>query len=479
MVFSSLIFLFCFLPIVLITYWVMPAKLRNLYLLLASLFFYAWGEGVYVLLMLFVTVVNYLLGMSFADKTAGTRRVLLAIGIVINLIPLVFYKYAVFFLQNAGTLFKVEYLLTLIPKDGIHLPLGISFFTFQAISYLIDTYKGSTRCQKNPINLGLYIAVFPQLIAGPIVRYHDIAKEIDKRRVTIEGFSLGVERFIVGLAKKVLLANPLGYMADAVFKVPASDLSTAAVWLGAISYTLQIYYDFSGYSDMAIGLGRMFGFTFLENFNFPYISKSIQEFWRRWHISLSNWFRDYLYIPLGGNRKGPVRTVINLFLVFFLCGFWHGASWTFIFWGLFHGFFLALERGWWGRALRQAPQFLRHLYVLLVVIVGWIFFRADTFNQGAELLTILFGHQHTDILPYNVFARLDPLYYLSLGAGVLCMAPTLQWLTNTVQGYRMGNSSRVAMIQPLVRLSGLSGLFILSLASLASGVYNPFIYFRF
>ncbi|OGR17410.1 MAG: hypothetical protein A2X81_15090 [Desulfobacterales bacterium GWB2_56_26] len=479
MVFSSLFFLFYFLPIVLVSYCVIPVRLRNLYLLLASLFFYAWGEGLYVLLMLFVTIVNYFFGMSFANKTATTRRRLLTLGIGIDLIPLLFYKYSAFFLENLGVLLKADYVLSLIPKDGIHLPLGISFFTFQAISYLIDTYKGSTPCQKNPINLGLYIAVFPQLIAGPIVRYHDISKEIETRRVTLDGFSLGVERFIVGLAKKVLLANPLGLMADAVFKMPANELSTAAVWLGAISYTLQIYYDFSGYSDMAIGLGRMFGFTFLENFNFPYISQSIQEFWRRWHISLSNWFRDYLYIPLGGNRKGPARTVVNLFLVFFLCGFWHGASWTFIFWGLFHGFFLALERGWWGQVLRRTPQFIRHVYVLLVVIVGWIFFRADTFGQGMDLVAILFGGQQMDLLPYNVFSRLNPLFYLTLSCAVICMAPTLQFLTDKVRKYQMAIPSQAAMIQPLIRLSGLSAIFTLSLASLASGVYNPFIYFRF
>ena len=479
MVFSSLFFLFYFLPIVLFSYAIIPARLRNFHLLLASLFFYAWGEGLYVLLMLLVTVLNYFIGMSFTGKTADTRRKLLILGIVFNLTPLLFYKYSIFFLENLGALLNTDFLLSVIPQNGLHLPLGISFFTFHSLSYLVDTFKGTTPCQRNPINLALYISVFPQLIAGPIIRYHDVSKQLDERRVTLEGFSLGVERFIIGLAKKVLLANSLGQMADAVFKVPANELSTAAVWLGAISYTLQIYYDFSGYSDMAIGLARMFGFTFLENFNFPYISQSIQEFWRRWHISLSNWFRDYLYIPLGGNRKGPVRTVINLFLVFFLCGFWHGASWTFIFWGLFHGFFLALERGWWGQVLRRTPQLIRHVYVLLVVIVGWIFFRADTFHQGVELLTILFGNQQTTLLPYNVFSRLNPLFYLTLGCAVVCMAPTLQLLTDKVQRYRIGVFSQATMFQPLIRLSGLLAIFTLSLASLASGVYNPFIYFRF
>lgn len=478
MVFSSLIFLFCFLPIVLLSYFAIPWRLRNLYLLLASLFFYAWGEGLYVLLMLFVIVLNYLLGISFAGRTPGVRRGIMAVGVAANLIPLLFYKYSAFVLSNLGELLHSGYLLSLIPKEGIHLPLGISFFTFQAISYLIDVYRESTPCQKNPINLGLYIAVFPQLIAGPIVRYHDIAKEIDSRRVTREGFSLGVERFIAGLAKKVLLANPLGQMADAVFNLPPNELSTAAVWLGAASYSLQIYYDFSGYSDMAIGLGRMFGFTFLENFNFPYISRSIQEFWRRWHISLSNWFRDYLYIPLGGNRKGAKRTILNLFLVFFLCGFWHGASWTFVFWGLFHGFFLALERGAWGRILEKLPQLVRHAYVLLVVLVGWIFFRAETFDQGMQLVSILFGGQQTSSLPYGIFIRQNPLFYLTLACAVVCMAPSFTFLGERLQRLR-GMHAPLSRIQPLVRLSCFCAMFVLSLASLASGVYNPFIYFRF
>ncbi|KJS00417.1 MAG: hypothetical protein VR65_13035 [Desulfobulbaceae bacterium BRH_c16a] len=478
MVFSSLFFLFCFLPIVLVSYFVIPEKLRNLYLLLASLFFYAWGEGLYVLLMLFVIILNYVIGISFDKRTANTRRRLLLIGIGINLIPLLFYKYSAFFLENIGKIFEGATDLALSP-NAIHLPLGISFFTFQAMSYLIDTYRGSTCSQKNPINLGLYIAVFPQLIAGPIVRYHDISRQINERRISLDDFSLGVERFIIGLAKKVLLANPLGQMADTVFSMPTSELSTLAVWIGAVSYTLQIYYDFSGYSDMAIGLGRMFGFTFLENFNFPYVSRSIQEFWRRWHISLSNWFRDYLYIPLGGNRKGPRRTIINLFIVFFLCGLWHGASWNFIFWGLFHGFFLSIERGRWGSMLQRAPRFFRHGYVLLVVLVGWIFFRAETFTQGVNLVGILFGDQTTTLLPYAVMMRLNVLFYITLGSAIFFMAPTMPCLYEKAGQTAFGVLLRKFRVQYLVRLLCLCSVFMLALASLASGVYNPFIYFRF
>lgn len=479
MVFSSLFFLFYYLPVVLVSYFLIPAKLRNLYLLLASLFFYTWGEGLYVLLMLFVIIVNYILGMTFADRAANARRRLLILGIGINLIPLLFYKYSGFFLENLGALFGSGTVGSLVAKQAIHLPLGISFFTFHALSYLVDTYKGATPAQKNPINLGLYITVFPQLIAGPIVRYHDIAGQLDKRRVSLDDFSIGVERFIVGLAKKVLLANPLGQMADIVFKMPTAELSTLAVWIGAVSYMLQIYYDFSGYSDMAIGLGRMFGFTFLENFNYPYISRSIQEFWRRWHISLSNWFRDYLYIPLGGNKKGPRRTIINLFIVFFLCGLWHGATWNFVFWGLFHGFFLAVERGRWGEILTRAPRLIRHLYVLLVVLVGWIFFRADTFTQGLDVATILFGGQETTLLPLAVLIRLDPLFYLTLGCAIVFMAPTIPFLYKRAQRSELCVHLMTFKIQHPVRLLCLCSIFTLSIASLASGVYNPFIYFRF
>jgi alginate O-acetyltransferase complex protein AlgI len=472
MVFSSLFFLFYFLPVILVSYFATPAKLRNLHLLLASLFFYAWGEGLYILLMLFVITVNYIIGMSFDKSAADTRRRLLIFGIGVNLIPLLFYKYSGFFLESLG-------ITSLVPENGIHLPLGISFFTFQAMSYLIDTYRGTTTSQKNPINLALYITVFPQLIAGPIVRYHDISKQIHKRRVSLDDFTPGVERFIVGLAKKVLLANPLGQMADIIFKLPSTELSTAAVWIGAVSYALQIYYDFSGYSDMAIGLGRMFGFTFLENFDFPYISKSIQEFWRRWHISLSNWFRDYLYIPLGGNRKGPRRTIINLFIVFFLCGLWHGASWNFVFWGLFHGFFLALERGRWGAILARTPSIFRHAYVLLVVLVGWIFFRADTFSQALEMTGTLFGLQETTHLSYTVLMRLDSLFCLTIFCAIFFMAPIVPFLYKKAQRSERGVLFQIGKIQPLVHLFCLCSIFTLAIASLASGVYNPFIYFRF
>lgn len=477
MVFSSLFFLFSFFPVVLFSYFVTPKRLRNVHLLLTSLFFYAWGEGGYVLLMLLVVLVNYCIGIAFDRREAGGRRLLLFFGIIINLLPLLYYKYSGFVLENLGPLAGTG--PSAPGTNALHLPLGISFFTFQALSYLVDTYRGTTPPQKNFINLGLYIALFPQLIAGPIVRYHDIARQICNRKVTLEGFCSGVERFIIGLGKKVLLANTLGLMADTVFKWPPSELPTFAVWLGAISYALQIYYDFSGYSDMAIGLGRMFGFTFLENFNFPYISRSIQEFWRRWHISLSSWFRDYLYIPLGGNRKGSWRTTLNLLVVFFLCGLWHGANWTFVVWGLFHGFFLVLERGRWGKIIRRAPAPAGHAYVLLVVLVGWIFFRADTLDQGLELLAVLAGGQQTSVVPYTVLLRLDALFFATLGCSLLFMAPSLTYIRHYLQPLVPAAFWQESRIWPPVKFFCLCSLFTLAAASLATGAYNPFIYFRF
>lgn len=479
MVFSSLFFLFCFLPVVLLSYYVLPVKLRNLHLLLASLFFYAWGEGVYVVLMLSVVLINYALGIHFERTSGPGRRLWLASGVSLNLLPLLYYKYFEFFLASMDEFFPAIALSAVNPEHAIHLPLGISFFTFQALSYLIDTYRRTTPAQKNPINLGLYIALFPQLIAGPIVRYHDIALQIARRRVTPELFTSGVERFMVGLAKKVLLANTLGQMADIVFGIPSEQLSTAAIWIGATSYMLQIYYDFSGYSDMAIGLGRMFGFTFLENFNYPYIARSIQEFWRRWHISLSNWFRDYLYIPLGGNRQGGVRTITNLFVVFFLCGLWHGASWNFVFWGLFHGFFLALERGYPGQMLRRLPSLFRHLYVLFIVLIGWIFFRAESFDQGAELTAVLLGDQLTAALPYNVVLRMDPLFVTTFIIAVIFMFPVVPALLKRFDAKSPAWPGTIPGLAKCVHRGGLFMVFILSIASLATGVYNPFIYFRF
>ena len=480
MVFSSLIFLFCFLPLVLAGYVLQPRLLRNTYLLLASLIFYSWGEGIYVLLMLGSIAVNYFFGLRiYRTEDKRVKRFFLVTGVVLNLSPLVFFKYSEFLVANFNGLLVYLHCPFFLPVPELHLPLGISFFTFQSLSYLVDTWRGTTEPQRNPINLGLYIALFPQLIAGPIVRYHDLARQLLERKVDLAGFACGVERFIIGLGKKVLLANNLAILADTTFAIAPDGLTTAAVWCGATAYALQIYYDFSGYSDMAIGLGQMFGFTFLENFNYPYISKSIQDFWRRWHISLSNWFRDYLYIPLGGNRKGSTRTMVNLLIVFLLCGFWHGASWTFIVWGLFHGFFLAIERTRFGDWLKRIPVLAQHGYALLVVLVGWIFFRAETLDEAVDYIKILFGGGHAKTMPYEVLLKLDALTLTVLALGLVGMTPFWKKLLQCgVVKWSSWTRYKITALET-GRICYLTAILLLSLSSLATGVYNPFIYFRF
>lgn len=476
MVFSSLVFLFLFLPLVLISYHLLPHGLRNFHLLLASLFFYAWGEGVYTVLMMLSITANYFIGRTLAARSDTSRKTLLAVGVIVNLLPLLYFKYSPFFLKNLGVILQAG-------SDeatwSVHLPIGISFFTFQSISYLVDVYRGTIAPQTSLLRLGLFISLFPQLIAGPIVRYKDIFFQLGRRQVTFAGFSHGVERFIFGLGKKVLLANPLGQMADAVFALPPQELSTAAVWIGATSYMLQIYFDFSGYSDMAIGLGRMFGFTFLENFNFPYIAQSIQEFWRRWHISLSNWFRDYLYIPLGGNRKGVRKTAINLFIVFAICGLWHGASWTFLVWGLFHGFFLAMERGRFGLLLKKAPSFLCLCYTLFIVLIGWVIFRADSLAYAGRFLAIMFGFSETGILDYKVFTQLTPHIYTVYVFAMICCTPLLSRLYFPRPSEGLPPLTLHGAVAGLGKTALLGLIFLLSVSSLATGAYNPFIYFRF
>ena len=481
MVFSSPIFLFWFLPAVLFTYAVLDRRLKNFFLLLGSLFFYAWGEPTFVLIMLGSILGNYLFGLGIGRASGLRRRKLaLGLGVTFNLAMLAAFKYANFLADNlnvvwtrlGGAAFEV---------DPVPLPLGISFFTFQAMSYVIEVYKGEVSSQKNPITLALYISLFPQLIAGPIVRYHDIARELTNRSVRLQDAVDGVRRFVVGLGKKVLIANPLGAVADQIFAIPPDQVPTSFAWLGVVCYALQIYFDFSGYSDMAIGLGRLFGFHFLENFNYPYISQSITEFWRRWHISLSTWFRDYLYIPLGGDRRGRARTYFILVLVFFLCGLWHGANWTFVVWGLFNGAFLVIERAGFGAVLERLPRAVRHGYVVLVFLTAWVFFRSETIGGALLYLRAMFlgGGE----LPYT------PLYLLSndvlavLAVGIVASTPIALKAAESVREWQsrterpatvlLGRLAEVAAL-PIV-----SGIFLLSAARLASGTYNPFIYFRF
>lgn len=468
MVFSSAVFLFLFLPVVFVLSRIVPGiPGKNIFLLIASFLFYAFGEPVYVFLMLFSTVVNYVAGRLLAVCGKGKDKWVVAAAVVVNLGLLSVFKYTDFFLSNVNRIFSIE-----IPLTGIALPVGISFFTFQGLSYVIDVYRDRTQVAKNFVKLALYISFFPQLIAGPIVKYHDVAQQIDHRQTTSTLTADGIRRFIVGLSKKLLIANTVGQMADAVFTAQVQELDVRLAWLGAFCYMLQIYFDFSGYSDMAIGLGRMFGFQFLENFQYPYISSSIKEFWRRWHISLSSWFRNYLYIPLGGNRKGKVRTELNKALVFFCTGLWHGASWNFVLWGLWHGVFIILEDLLpKGRKIRRG---IGHVITPLIVLLGFVLFRADTLSDAGLLFTQMFTG-FTFTLQSDALLRelLTPLNVTTLLLGAAFSLPLLPWLRSKVAAWKnawfVQGASYVAA----------GGLFCLCVMNLAGSEFNPFIYFRF
>jgi len=472
MVFSSTTFLFIFLPLVLIINFLLKKDYRNVFLLIASLIFYAWGEGLLVLLMLSSISINYVsgLGIAFFIETKNKLSdIVLGIAIVANLALLFYYKYANFIVDNLKELgLYLDY-----DHTSILLPIGISFFTFQGISYLIDVYRKEADVQKNLLHLGLYISFFPQLIAGPIVRYHDVDQQIKKREITKNLFTEGIIRFVRGLAKKVIIANNAAFIADQVFSISAIEVSTGSAWLGILCYTIQIYFDFSGYSDMAIGLGKMLGFNFKENFNYPYISKSIQEFWRRWHISLSTWFRDYLYIPLGGSRVGIIKTYRNLIIVFFITGLWHGASWNFIFWGLFHGFFLILERA---KILKTQkwPIFLQHIYVLLVVIIGWVFFRAETMHEAVIFVKSLIGLNSGS--NQIAFIYLNPYTIVMIVVAVTFSMPIRKTVNDFCSRFLKTKTDSVFDIS---KYSFYMILFLLSIIELAQSSYNPFIYFRF
>ena len=387
MVFSSMTFIWIFLPLLLLFYFVVKEKYRNIILLIFSLIFYSWGEPNYIILMLISIFMNYIFGITLDKfKSNKNKKVVLIFSILFNLGLLVYFKYFNFIVTNINNIIGKN----IIPNTNILLPIGISFYTFQVMSYIIDLYREEIKVQKNLLNLALYISFFPQLIAGPIVKYKDIDAQLQKRSITIDKFSIGIKRFIYGLSKKVILANSLAYVADTIFNSNIQLINTPISWLGAICYTLQIYFDFSGYSDMAIGLGIMFGFEFMENFDLPYISQSITEFWRRWHISLSTWFKEYLYIPLGGNRKGKIRTYINLLIVFLATGIWHGAEWNFVAWGLFNGFFLIIEKIKLKELLdKNKFKFINHIYALLVVIFGWVLFRADNLKVALQYMKIM------------------------------------------------------------------------------------------
>ena len=471
MVFSSLVFLCIFLPVVLILHSVIKSrKAQNGLLLAASLLFYAYGEPVYVLLMLASALFNYV-SARMIGKPSG--KLWLVLSVIVDVGVLAVFKYAGFLVSNVNTLTGLS-----LPVPAIALPIGISFFTFQALSYVIDVYRGQVPAQKNYAKVLLYISFFPQLIAGPIVRYRDIAQEIDERAASPEQTASGLRRFAVGLGKKVLIANTMGAAADAVFGAGAAGLNAPAAWIGAVAYLMQIYYDFSGYSDMAIGLGRMFGFHFRENFDHPYLASSVQDFWRRWHISLSSWFRDYVYIPLGGNRRGRTRTVINRIVVFFLTGLWHGASWTFVVWGLFHGALLLLEEA--VPFLRRLPKALGHVLTLLAVTVGFVVFRADSLPEAAAFLGRMFAgfdfSAQAMVLPVRL---LTPFFLAMLAAAILCSG-ILHRFTGRLSG-EAGTAGPGALTGRMPAVSCALALLLLvwCVIRLAGSSYNPFIYFRF
>lgn len=477
MLFSSLLFLYVFLPAVIILTLLSPRQWQNLVLLLASLFFYAWGGVSYSLLLLGSILVNYLVGLGIGQSSARSRkRKWLIVGLTVNLGLLLLFKYANFLLENLNLWLEPGQKIQFKP---IPLPLGISFFTFQAISYLVDVYEQRTKAQRKLSRLALYIALFPQLIAGPIVRYHDIAGQIRKRVITWSLFASGIERFIIGLGKKVFLANNFAPLADDIFAITPQNLDPLSAWTGVLMYTLQIYFDFSGYSDMAIGLGRMFGFQIPENFNFPYIARSVREFWRRWHISLTQWFRDYLYIPLGGNRMGTGRTYFNLLLVFLLTGLWHGAAWNFLVWGLLHGFFMILERMGLDRLLDSIGKWPAHLYTLLIVMTAWVLFRAPNIGHAWGYYSALFGGQSPkQEAPFDLAYYFGPELWLALSVGLLAATPVFRLIARHLKE----TLSEKPLIDSLYQISTTFGLLLIFLyctMELATEAYNPFIYFRF
>lgn len=466
MVFSSSMFIFIFLPLVVFVYYISSKKIRNNILLIASLFFYAWGGLSYLKILIVSILINYLFGMLIdkAKDKINLKRCFLLFGVILNLLLLFYYKYYDFFVSNVNTLFNSN-----LPMKNIVLPIGISFFTFQGMSYIIDIYREDSKVNKSIFSVSLYIALFPQLVAGPIIKYKYINNQIKFRKESIEFFSYGINRFVVGLSKKVIISDILGAMADNIFNLSNTSIDMPTAWIGAICYTFQIYFDFSGYSDMAIGLGYLFGFQFPENFNYPYISKSITEFWRRWHISLSTWFREYLYIPLGGNRKGNVY--LNLFIVFLVTGLWHGASWSFIVWGLWHGFFMIIERliknkMWY----KKIPSFIKLVSTMLIVIVGWVLFRASSLKAALEYLSIMFGLTKFKDMTfiYQYFINKKFIFWV-----IIAIIGSTPIISNVSKRYK--NNKLFQLISMII----ISILFIVSMIFIINSTYSPFIYFQF
>ncbi len=466
MVFSSIEFIFVFLPCFFLAYFIVPKRVwRNLVLLAASLFFYAWGEPLYVFAMLASIGINYLFALAI-HYFPRRKKPWLAAAVLFNVLFLGVFKYTDFVIGSLNGILRLN-----LPLSEIALPIGISFYTFQVLSYVIDVYRGTVEVQKNPLYLAAYVSAFPQLVAGPIVRYADVAEDLTKRRETVSGFADGGRRFIIGLAKKVLIANNMAYVADSILKFPAAEFGAAGAWVALFAYTLQIYFDFSGYSDMAIGLGKMMGFRFPENFQYPYIAKSASDFWRRWHLSLSTFFRDYVYIPLGGNRVSTPKWIRNMLAVWLLTGLWHGAGWNFILWGLYWGVFLIGERLFWGKYLQKLPSIVQHLYGILLIMLGWALFRIEDFDKLGQFFGALFGASGGGTLGFLVFSHVIQFKHILWAAvGILASTPVLAafWQKHSKSGLWL-----------TLRDIALIALFALCTVYLLTGSFNPFIYFKF
>ena len=473
MVFSSIFFLFTFLPLSLLLYWMSPAKIKNFTLLAVSLFFYAWGEPVYVLLMIASILTNFVFGIfiesELIKEKRAVRRALFISAVVFNILILGFFKYYGFLAENINALFNAD-----IAYSELPLPIGISFYTFQVLSYVIDVYLGKVRLQRNPVSFALYVTMFPQLIAGPIVRYSDIESQLEQRNVSAAKFGEGAQRFIQGLGKKVLLANSMGALWDITQAMDMTGISVFSAWLGIIAYTFQIYFDFSGYSDMAIGLGKMFGFEFMENFDHPYISRSVTEFWRRWHISLGTWFREYVYIPLGGNRCSRIRQIRNIMAVWMLTGLWHGASWNFVVWGIYYGCLLLIEKFFLKKLIDNAPAIISHVYCMLAVIIGWVLFASRDIESAAAYLGVMSGASG-NVLVDNAF-----IYYLKSNAVMLVISLLFSTgiFREIFEPEEISDKIRTRVSHSAAVILHAFILFM-STAYLVTETYNPFLYFRF
>ena len=479
MVFSSIIFVCYFFPIFFLLYWTLPFK--NTFILFSSLIFYGWSEPGNLMILLPFILINWAFGVGIAGSQGKIRQVVFTAGIAIDLGFMLHFKYVGFLLGQLNEAWLAPHGMPM-PAYNVALPLGISFFVFQGISYLTDIYRGTISAQRNLITFAAYKSMFPQLIAGPIVRYSHVARKFAHRRISLFRLHTGVALFIVGLAQKTLVANIVAQPASDIFNLPSEQLSLTAAWFGIICYTLQIYFDFAGYSNMAIGMGHMMGFTFPLNFYLPYRARSVTEFWRRWHMTLSSWFRDYVYIPLGGNRHGPIRTYTNLLIVFLLCGFWHGANWTFAAWGLWHGLFLTIERIGLMSLLSRSPAIVRHIYTMLAVMVGWVLFRSETIGGAGSFMAAMIGHGRGNNITLPIEQYATPSVLTAIVVGCICAVtprPARRTIEHWLQS-RLGAKRFTACVAAnLILGAPLLALLALSLATLAAGSFNPFIYFRF